>query len=77
MTEERIRELTPREYWRLMGFTDEDFDKASNVCSETQLYAQAGNSICVPVLECIFREMFSPSKKAKRQPMLESFGGVQ
>lgn len=53
----RIRKLTPRECWRLMGFTDEDFDKAKEVNSDTQLYKQAGNSIVVNVLEAIFREM--------------------
>lgn len=40
-----------------MGFTDEDFDKASEVVSDTQLYKQAGNSIVVDVLEAIFKEM--------------------
>lgn len=54
----RIRKLTPRECYRLMGFTDEDFDKASAVNSDTQLYKQAGNSICVPVLEAIFKQFF-------------------
>ncbi len=53
----RIRKLTPRECWRLMGFTDEDFDKAQEVNSNTQLYKQAGNSIVVPVLEGIFKEL--------------------
>lgn len=53
----RIRKLTPRECWRLMGFTDEDFAKAEKVNSNTQLYKQAGNSIVVPVLEAIFRQM--------------------
>ena len=48
-----IRKLTPRECWRLMGFTDEQFDKAAEVCSNTQLYKQAGNSIVVNVLEAI------------------------
>ena len=47
----KVRKLTPRECWRLMGFTDEQFDKASEVCSNTQLYKQAGNSIVVNVLE--------------------------
>ena len=51
--EYRIRKLTPRECWRLMGFTDEQFDKATEVCSNTQLYKQAGNSIVVNVLEAI------------------------
>ena len=53
-----IRKLTPKECWRLMGFDDEDFDKASKVNSNTQLYKQAGNSICVPVLEAILKELF-------------------
>lgn len=53
----RIRKLTPRECYRLMGFDDEDYDKASAVCSETQLYKQAGNSIVVNVLEAIFNNL--------------------
>ena len=46
----RIRKLTPLECWRLMGFDDEDFHKAEKVCSNSQLYKQAGNSIVVDVL---------------------------
>ena len=53
----RIRKLTPRECWRLMGFTDEDFDKAAKVCSDSRLYSQAGNSIVVDVLCAIFGKM--------------------
>lgn len=53
----RIRRITPRECFRLMGFTDEDFDKAKAVNSNTQLYKQAGNSIVVQVLEAIFSQM--------------------
>lgn len=53
----RIRKLTPRETWRLMGFDDEDFDKAEKVNSNTQLYKQAGNSIVVNVLEAIFKNL--------------------
>jgi DNA (cytosine-5)-methyltransferase 1 len=54
----RIRKLTPKECWRLMGFTDEDIDKAVAVgMSNAQLYKQAGNSIVVQVLEGIFGEM--------------------
>ena len=53
----RIRKLTPKECWRLMGFDDEDFEKASQVNSNAQLYKQAGNSIVVQVLEAIFREL--------------------
>ena len=57
MTNLRIRKLTPKECWRLMGFTDNDFEKASKVCSNTQLYKQAGNSIVVNVLEKIFKNL--------------------
>lgn len=49
----RIRKLTPKECWRLMGFDDEDFEKVAQVNSNTQLYKQAGNSIVVNVLEAI------------------------
>ena len=50
----RIRKLTPKECWRLMGFDDSDFEKAEKVNSNTQLYKQAGNSIVVDVLCYIF-----------------------
>ena len=54
----RIRKLTPKECWRLMGFSDEDFEKAQNIpTSNTQLYKQAGNSIVVNVLEKIFKNL--------------------
>jgi len=52
-----IRKLTPKECWRLMGFSDEDFEKASKVNSNAQPYKQAGNSIVVNVLEAIFKEL--------------------
>jgi len=55
----RIRKLTPKECWRLMGFSDESFEKAEKVNSNTQLYKQAGNSIVVDVLEAIFKELFN------------------
>ncbi len=53
----RIRKLTPKECWRLMNFTDEDFNKAKEVNSDSQLYKQAGNSIVVSVIEAIIKEM--------------------
>jgi DNA (cytosine-5)-methyltransferase 1 len=54
----RIRKLTPTECWRLMGFTKEDCDKASQAgVSNSQLYKQAGNSIVVDVLMAIFKEL--------------------
>ena len=58
----RIRKLTPKECWRLMGFDDEDVEKAEKVCSNSQLYKQAGNSIVVNVLEAIFKELFIPKQ---------------
>ena len=54
----RIRKLTPKETWRLMGFTDHDFHKAKAVNSNSQLYKQAGNSIVVDVLYYIFKPLF-------------------
>lgn len=53
----RIRKLTPKECWRLMGFKDEQFLKAKEVCSNNQLYKQAGNSIVVNVMEEIFKNL--------------------
>ena len=54
----RIRKLTPKECYRLMGFSDEDFEKSKSVpTSNTQLYKQAGNSIVVNVLEGIFKNL--------------------
>lgn len=53
----RIRKLTPREFWRLMDFSDEDFEKAQAVNSNTQLYKQAGNSIVKNVLCEVFKEL--------------------
>ncbi|MEE1079117.1 MAG: DNA cytosine methyltransferase [Agathobacter sp.] len=58
----RIRKLTPKECWRLMDFTDEDFEKAAKVNSNTQLYKQAGNSIVKNVLVAILGQMI-PGKE--------------
>lgn len=58
----RIRKLTPKECWRLMDFTDEDFEKAAQVNSNTQLYKQAGNSIVKNVLVAIIGQMI-PGKE--------------
>lgn len=57
--ENKLRYLTPRECWRLMGFEDSDMDKCVSIgISNNQLYKQAGNSIVVNVLEEIFRKLF-------------------
>ena len=53
----RIRKLTPKECWRLMGFTDEVYETAEKVNSKTQLYKQAGNSIVVNVLMEIIKQL--------------------
>ena len=59
ITNFRIRKLTPKECWRLMGFRDECFDRAKNSgMSDSALYKQAGNSIVVNVLYYIFKELF-------------------
>lgn len=54
----RVRKLTPKECWRLMGFDDESFSRAEKVVSNSQLYKQAGNSIVVDVLMAIFKNLF-------------------
>lgn len=54
----RIRKLTPTECYKLQGFTAEDCKKASEAgVSNSQLYKQAGNSICVSVLEAIYKSL--------------------
>lgn len=56
--EHTLRKLTPKETWRIMGFSDEDYYKAENVMKKTprSLYKQAGNSIIKPILMAIFKE---------------------
>ena len=55
----KIRKLTPRECFRLMGMRDDDIDKIQEAgISNTQQYKMAGNSIVVDVLEAIFKELF-------------------
>lgn len=53
-----IRKLTPRECWRLQGFSDEQFEKAKKAgISDTQLYKQAGNAVTVDVIEQIGKRL--------------------
>lgn len=55
----RVRKLTPKECFRLMGFSDANFNATHNVgISNSQLYKQAGNSIVVDVLYYIFVELY-------------------
>lgn len=58
MNNMRIRKLTPTECFKLQGFSEEDCGKCSeNGISNSQLYKQAGNSICVSVLEAIYKSL--------------------
>ena len=54
----RIRKITAKEAWRLMEFSDEDYERASRYVSEYQLYHQAGNSIVVNVMYSVLKELF-------------------
>lgn len=53
----RIRKLTPKETWRLMGFTDQDADRSAQFVSASAQYKQAGNSICTSCLIALFSSL--------------------
>ena len=53
----KIRRLTPKECFRLQGWRDEDFEKVSSLCSDTQLYKQAGNGVTVNVIYEIAKKL--------------------
>ncbi len=53
----RIRKLTPKECFRLQGFSDEYFERARAINSDNQLYKQAGNSVTVNVIYEIARRL--------------------
>ena len=56
----RMRKLTPLEFWRLQGFTDEQFYKAKEAgVSDRQLYKQAGNAVTVNVADFITKKIFN------------------
>ena len=64
----RIRKLTPKECFRLMGVSETDIDKIQNSgVSQSQQYKMAGNSIVVDVLEHIFRKMFVETEQESQQ----------
>ena len=52
-----IRKLTPKECFRLQGWTDDYFERAAFVSSDSQLYKQAGNGVTVPVIQEIGERM--------------------
>lgn len=53
----RIRKLTPRECFRLQGWTDDYFEKAAFVNADSQLYKQAGNGVTVNVIQAIAEKL--------------------
>ena len=59
----RIRKLTPKECFRLMGYHDSDYEKVSAVNSGTQIYKQSGNAIVKQVLMAIFLQLGIQGKK--------------
>lgn len=60
-----IRKLTPKECWRLQGFSDAQYEKAAAVNSNSQLYKQAGNAVTVNVVEEIGRHIMSVANEGK------------
>lgn len=52
-----IRKLTPKECFRLQGWTDDYFEKAQFVNSDSQLYKQAGNGVTVNVIQAIAEQL--------------------
>lgn len=65
--EYRVRKLTPKECFRLMGVTDSDADKMIGVLSKSRCYQVAGNSIVVDVLAAIFSQLFIENKNKHQQ----------
>ena len=67
----RIRKLTPRECFRLMGVTEENIDKIQQSgVSQSQQYKMAGNSIVVDCLFHLFRKMFTETENESNQMLL-------
>lgn len=67
----RIRKLTPKECWRLMGIKDEDFEKVAENQSNASLYHLAGDSIVTTCLMAIFGKLFNVDYRAKIRKLLE------
>ncbi|HEN9828769.1 TPA: DNA (cytosine-5-)-methyltransferase [Streptococcus agalactiae] len=63
----KIRRLTPREFFRLQGFSDDLFDKAQAVNSDAQLYKQAGNGVTVTVVYAIGKAILEANKSANNK----------
>ena len=71
MTRYRVRKLTERECFKLMGVKQEDFEKIRKNQSKSSCYHLAGDSIVVPVLMAIFGQMFDIDWKAKINETVE------
>lgn len=62
--ESNVRKMTPKEYFRLMGFSDKDVDiLIENGISNSQLYKMAGNSIVVDVAEEVLCQIFDSNSE--------------
>ena len=70
----RIRKLTPRECFRLMGVKDGDFEKCAKNQSDSSLYHLAGDSICTSCLMAIFGKLLDINWEEKLNKLLESKG---
>lgn len=74
-----IRKITPKEYWRIQGFSDEDFEKVKSLgMSNSALYKQAGNSIAYGVLKGIFKNLMLlyPNEFKNNLTYLSLFSGI-
>ena len=67
----RVRKLTERECFKLMGVKQEDFEKLRKNQSKSSCYHLAGDSIVTTVLMAIFGQMFDINWKAKINEMVE------
>lgn len=65
--EYRVRKITPKECFRLMGVTDSDADKMIGMLSKSRCYQVAGNSIVVDVLAAIFRQLLVENTNKHQQ----------
>lgn len=71
-----IRKLTPKECFTLQGWTDDYFEKAAFMNSDSQLYKQAGNGITVNVVEVIAQKL-SPEKPLTFVDLFAGIGGFR
>lgn len=72
----QIRKLTPRECWRLQGFTDAQYNAAAEVNSKSQLYKQAGNAVTVNVVEEIGKHIMTVNKELEEIEKDTSNNGI-